>query len=277
MSYLASPTWPLRVVAVGGDSVPVARGRSAEFLHAGVTVIQVSSAAAALVAIGQESDVAAVLVPAEMPDMTLDDFIEIVHAFGRTPIVVGVTPLSESDIAASIRERGAINTVVLPVTPHRLAQALKSVVIPMSPPRVYRCGELELDADAFRVLWYGKEVRLAPNTFELLQYLMAACPRAVTIQELVSEFVPTETQGRINSIRVRIRRVREALGAAMPGAPQPVETVTKVGYRIVDPSDTTPDSAISLTRSSTRATTSSRILRTKTIGLPIGSASAQSM
>lgn len=277
MSYLATPTWPLRVVAVSEDCVPVARGRSAEFLHAGVTVTQVPSAAAALVAIGQESDVAAVLVPAEMSDMALDDFIEIVHAFGRTPVVVGLAPLSEPNVAASMRERGALETVVLPVTPHRLAQALKSVIVPMPAPRVYRCGELELDVDAFRVLWHGREVRLAPNTFELLQYLMAASPRVVTMQELVSEFVPAETQWRTDSIRVRIRRLREALGAAVPGAPKPVETVRKVGYRIVDPSDTTPDSAMSLTRSSTRATTSSRTLRTKTLGLPIGSASAQSM
>jgi len=280
MSYLAAPVWPMRVVAVEADDMPVARGRSAEFRHAGVALTVVPTPAAALVAIGHDSGVSGVLVPIDMTGMALDDFVDIVHAFGRASVIIGIASVvrSEPEIVTHLRERGPVETIVMPASPHRLAAALKTAAPPAVPQqRVYRCGDLELDADAFRVLWHGQDVRLSPSSFELLQYLMAAYPRTVTMQELVSEFVPAGTSWRSDSVRSRIRHVREGLLAAVPDVPQPIKTVTKIGYRIVDANDVELDNPISLTSSPTRATTSSLTRRTNSRGLPIGSASAQSM
>ena len=278
MSPPAAPDWPRRVVAIGATSVAVARGTNSEFLHDGIALAHVPNAAAALVALAHDAAVAAVLLPLELPDMALDDFIEIVRAFAQTSVIVGVDSLTPAEVSAGMRERGAAATVVLPVTPNRLAQALRAVPIPTpSEPRVFRCGDLELDIDAFRVHWYGEEVRLPPRVFEILHYLMAAYPRAVTLQELVSEFVPSGNHWRTDSIRVAIRRLREQLEAAAPGMPVPVETVKKVGYRITDGSERTPVSPMSATSTPTLATTSSLTHRTNALGRPIGSASVHSM
>lgn len=271
----ALPVWPARVIAIGHEPATLARGRLAEFRRHGVALSHVDDATTALIALGRDPTIAAVLVPAELPGMALADFLDVVRALSRTPVLLGVDAAYEPTSVALALDHGIAATVALPATPRALARAVTGVQPPPPPaaPRTYRCGDLELDADAFRVLWHGHPAHLSPRQFDMLRYLMAAHPRVVTIPELVAEFGPGGGR-KLAPIRVGIRRLRDQLAAAAPDVPQPIETVHRVGYRIAQ--SAAPASPRSDTSRSTLVTTSSRTRRTPSIGSPAGSATAQS-
>lgn len=209
--------------------------------------------------------------------MAVADFIDVVRALSRTPVLLGIPSMYDPQAVSHALDSGIAATVALPATPTTLARALTTVRPPApTEPRTYQCGKLQLDLDSFRVLWHDHEAHLSPRQFDLLHYLMAAHPRVATTHELVDEFGLARGYERLSPIRVGIRRLRDQLTAAAPDVPQPIETVYRVGYRIAggDPVPANPRSDIS---PSTRAWTSSRTLRTPSFGSPAGSVSVQSM
>lgn len=233
MSQPRPPVWPRRVVVVGDDEVAVVRGRSAEFLHAGIALTRVPSATAALISLADPDGAAVVLVPVDPPGMRLADFLGVVDALGRTAVVLGVPPAPDAAVAPGPARTGAFATAELPVTPARLSSVLDIVMRSEAVEApIYRCGELVLDSRSFRVLWHGRDVRLTPSSFDLLEYLMAASPRIVRTEELASGVAATGSGNASERVRARVRRVRDQLKAAVPGVPPPLETITRVGYRI---------------------------------------------
>lgn len=234
MTSPAPPAWPRRVVVVDGDDASLVRGRNAEFLHVGVALLRVSSAAAALVALAEAEESAVVLVPKDPPGMPLRDFLDVVEALGRTAVVLGVPVAPDADIRLGDPiGRRPLATADLPVTPTRLVAVL-DVVAPSTSAigEVYRCGELELDTAGFRVSWYGRDVRLSPSGFALLEYLMAASPRTVSTEELANGVAREGAGAGADRVRARVRRVRDQLKSAVPDREPPLQTVTRVGYRI---------------------------------------------
>lgn len=278
MTSVPGPIWPARVIVVGLDAPGMIRGKLEEYLHSGLTIVRVPSAAGALVAIGRDSAVAAVLVPTWLPDMPLSDFIEVVHTLAGVPVIVTQDPRIEQPVVADASTFGAEDFVALPVTAPKLERILVAIRHRSTPaPRVFRCGELELDADRFRVLWHGRLVRLTPRLFDLLAYLIAAQPRVVTVEELVSEVAPHTPNWGVGGVRKAIGRIRVEMEEAAPGIPVPLETLPGFGYRLTDGRAATVGTDNSETSRSTRKKTSSLTRRTTSLGLPAGSVSGQSI
>lgn len=277
MTSIPPPVWPARVVAVDLGYPGFTRDRPDEFRHRGLLLERVPTGVAALVALGRDAEPAAVVVPVELPDFALPDFLDVVRAVSGIPVVVARDPRLDQDIPESVAEHEA-TIVSIPVTPSKLVALIGGLAPHEAPaPTVYRCGALELDADRFRVLWHGRDVRMTPREFDLLRYLMAAHPRVVTMAELISECVPKGIDWQASSIRTSIRRIRLSMEDAVPGAPVPLVTITKIGYRLVEGSAATAGTRSSATSRSTREKTSSLTRRTTSLGLPAGSASGQSM
>ena len=234
---VASPAWPARVIAVATPVAEVTRGRTAEFRQRGLLVEGTSSVPAALVAIGR-NPLSVALVPTDLHDMSLLDFLDVLRAFSAIPVIVGLAPEYDNETVAAALDRGIARAVKLPVTAEALALAIDASrprpAATVEPER-YRVGALDLDLASYRVHWYGAEVHLAPRLFEMLRYFAAAHPRVVSLEELVSEFGatnnPRDPGGRV---RVMIGRIRAQLAHVHPDRPTPLETVHRVGYRLTD-------------------------------------------
>lgn len=233
---VASPAWPARVIAVATPVAGLTRGRAAEFRQRGLVLEGTPSVAAALISIGQDP-LSVALVPTDLRDMPLLDFLDVLRAFSTIPVIVGLAPEYDNETVAAALDRGIARAVKLPVTADALAHAVgESRVRPVPPvePERYRVGDLELDLASYRVHWHGEEIHLAPRLFEMLRYFAAAHPRVVSLEELVSEFGATNNpRDRGERVRVMIGRIRAQLAHARPDLPIPLETVHRVGYRLV--------------------------------------------
>lgn len=238
VSALPAPDWPRRVIVVDDGSAWMTRGRNSEFLHHGVALETRSSALEALKALGHCESPATVLISDHPIGFPLDDFLTIVNAMGLHQAVVGADAELSAGIVWPHRERTQVVTnasIRLPASPERLAKALQGAAEP--PTRfgpVYRVGALEVDVNRFHVRWQGESVLLAPSTFEVLERLMAAFPGVARLEDLNAEFAPPASGMRSLSVRSRIHRLRDQLEAAVPDIRQPIETVTKVGYRVAE-------------------------------------------
>lgn len=233
---VAAPPWPARVIAVATPVAGVTRGRAAEFRQRGLLIESAPSSAAALVSIGQHPQSVA-LVPTDLRDMPLLDFLDVLRAFSKAPVIVGLAPEYDNETVAAALDRGVARAVKLPVTAGALAAAIEESrgrVTPVAEPDSYLIGALELDPASYRVRWHGEEVHLAPRLFEMLRYLAAAHPRVVSLEELVSEFGATNNpRDRGERVRVMVGRIRAQLHQARPDRRTPLETVHRVGYRLV--------------------------------------------
>jgi len=275
---ISSPAWPARVVTVDTGYAGFIRGRAGEFLHNGLMLQRVPDGVSALVAIGRDASAAAVLVPTRLPDLALPDFLDVIRAVGGIPVVVARDARVEEDEPEGLAELRTASVITAPITPSKLLGLLGGLDPLSAPePRVFRFGGLELDVDRFRVTWHGHDVRMTPREFDLLHYVVAAHPRIVTTEELISELVPKSTGWQVSSIRTSVSRIRTSLESTAPGQPLPLETIPRVGYRLVEGSGATAGTRSSDTSLSTRENTSSLTRRTTSLGLPAGSASGQSM
>ena len=232
----AAPAGWVKVIAVG-DADRVARGRPAEFRHRGLALAVRPTAMGALMEVGRDPG-ALVLVPTSLTELPLVDFVDVLRSVAHATVIAGVVPGTSTKQVSELFDHGIASTVALPATPSRLAEAVLASRAPaLIDESVIELGNLVLDSGRHRVTWYGREIVLAPKTFEILRYMMLAYPRVVSLRELVQEF---EAGAHDHAIRMRVAigRMRTAFSDGAPSVGTamyhgtPIETVHRVGYRL---------------------------------------------
>ncbi|PYC63072.1 DNA-binding response regulator, partial [Streptomyces tateyamensis] len=93
-----------------------------------------------------------------------------------------------------------------------------------------RLGDLELDLPRRRVTRGGVLLSLTAKEHAVLQILMLQAGQVVTRSRLIESCWDELNEPMSNVVDVLIRQLRRRLGA-----PDPIETVRGVGYRLVDP------------------------------------------
>ncbi len=91
------------------------------------------------------------------------------------------------------------------------------------------CGPVRLDSRAGRVTVDGNPVKLTSHEFKVLEYLMHHRDRVVSRTELVEHLYDQDFDRDSNTIEVFVGRLRKKV------APDLIETVRGLGYRIVEP------------------------------------------
>jgi len=124
----------------------------------------------------------------------------------------------------------------------------------VNPGAVIRVGALELDAARYEARRNGRPVDLTPKEFALLRYLMLHPGQVLTPERLLEHVWDEQADPFSNTVRVTISNLRRKLAAAPPGdgpadavaevegtdggreqaLDQPIQTVTGVGYRLVE-------------------------------------------
>lgn len=98
-------------------------------------------------------------------------------------------------------------------------------------PLVLENGGLSLDPAAHTVHWNETPVDLSPREFALLDYFMRRPGEVVRRTEILEHVWDYAYDGTSNVVDVYVRYLRRRLGTA--GAPDLIETVRGVGYRLV--------------------------------------------
>jgi two-component system OmpR family response regulator len=111
----------------------------------------------------------------------------------------------------------------------RLRALLRRGEIPR--PVVLEHGDLRLDPAAHTVRWGDSPVDLSPREFGLLDYLMRRPGEVVRRSDILDHVWDYAYDGTSNVVDVYVRYLRLRLAAA--GAPEQIETVRGVGYRLV--------------------------------------------
>jgi len=111
----------------------------------------------------------------------------------------------------------------------RRAQAISAILTQPS----FTTGDLEINFAQRRVTVAGKEVKLTPTEYSLLQELALNAGKVLTHTHLLNKVWGIEYREEREYLRVFIRRLRAKLGRD-PTAPQHIINVPAVGYKFQD-------------------------------------------
>jgi two-component system phosphate regulon response regulator PhoB len=150
----------------------------------------------------------------------------------NTPIVMLTARTEESDRIRGL-DTGADDYVVKPISMTELAARIRAVLRRIRPglaEDVIRHGDIVMDRVAHRVKRAGKEVRLGPTEFRLLDYLMQHPGRVFSREQLLDAVWGSDVYVEARTVDVHIGRLRKALND--DDGMDPIRTVRSAGYSL---------------------------------------------
>ena len=150
----------------------------------------------------------------------------------RVPILILTARTDESDKVLGLNI-GADDYITKPFSMRELVARVNAVLRRaegLEPERpVFDNGVLRIDPSTFSVTYLGRDVRLTRKEFALLTELARNAGRVMTREVLLDRVWSMSYYGDSRTLDVHIRRLRQKLGDA-----DLIETVTGIGYRLVD-------------------------------------------
>ena len=179
----------------------------------------------------------------ERPDLALIDWmlpdmsgLELTRMLKRDKsnedlgIIMLTARSDEYDKVAGL-EGGADDYVTKPFAPRELVARIQAVLrrAKAAEKEIIRAGVLELDTAGHRVTADGKDVRLGPTEYRLLQFLMTHPDRVYSRTQLLDRVWGANVYVEERTVDVHVRRLRKALSDA--SADDYIQTVRGAGYR----------------------------------------------
>lgn len=167
-----------------------------------------------------------------------------VREWSQVPIIILSARGNEKDKVECL-ELGADDYLTKPFSVAELLARVKVALrhsegrpVPSSPP-IFRFGELEINFAARRVRAGGREVRLTPTEYALLQQLALNAGKVLTHSFLLQKVWGREYYSEKEYLRVFIGRLRRKLEAD-PENPRYLITDPGVGYHLQIPEESSP-------------------------------------
>ena len=111
----------------------------------------------------------------------------------------------------------------------RVAAVWRRAHVSADDPTQYDDGEIKIDAKAFRVYRFGKEIKLAKKEFELLWLLVSHRGSVVSRERILSEVWRMSDEIETRTVDAHIRNLRKKIG------PDRISTIVGFGYRYDPP------------------------------------------
>ncbi len=197
------------------------------------------------VSLASRGDEAEVAISEEPPDLIILDWmlpglsgIELCRRLraGKTsrpiPILILTARGEEQDRIRGLTV-GADDYVVKPFSVPELLARVRAILRRASPTRISQTLEvdgIELDREAYRVVRNGRQVRLGPTEFKLLEFLMESPGRVFTRTQLLDGVWGRDVYVDERTVDVHIGRLRKAINRGKER--DPIRTVRGAGYAL---------------------------------------------
>ncbi|EPB8255862.1 response regulator transcription factor [Clostridium perfringens] len=166
-----------------------------------------------------------------LPGIDGMEVLKWIRKDSNVPVIM-LTAKGETFDKVLALEIGADDYVVKPFEPKELLARVKAVMRRYSGEEpdnvVLNFPGLTIDANSYKVIYNGEEVKTPPKEFELLHYLASNKNKVFTRDQLLCEVWGYDYPGDSRTVDVHINRLREKLNG---GEDWQLETVWGVGYK----------------------------------------------
>jgi two-component system phosphate regulon response regulator PhoB len=150
----------------------------------------------------------------------------------NTPIVMLTARTEENDRIRGL-DVGADDYVTKPFSMNELLARLRAVMRRIRPALAddkVECGDIVMDRVTHRVKRGGREVRLGPTEFRILDHLMQHPGRVFSREQLLDAVWGSDVYVEARTVDVHIGRLRKAL--VVGDETDPIRTVRSAGYAL---------------------------------------------
>ena len=183
------------------------------------------------------------VVAEEQPDLILLDWmlpglsgIELCRRLRMRPEtetlpIIMLTARGEESERLRGLSTGADDYVVKPFSVAELIARMRAILRRLNPQSIathLKAGDLELDRASHRARRAGRELRLGPREFRLLEFLMQSPGRVFTREQLLDGVWGRDVYVDERTVDVHIGRLRKALNRGRQS--DPIRTVRGAGY-----------------------------------------------
>ncbi|MET7381321.1 response regulator [Streptomyces sp. NPDC005526] len=190
-------------------------------------------AAALRLAAARRPDV--VLLDLGLPDMDGVDVITALRGWTRVPVLV-LSARQSSDEKVAALDAGADDYVTKPFSMNELLARLRAAVrrtedTPLVPETtLVQTDDFTIDFLTKKVVREGRDVRLTPTEWHLLEILVTSPGRLITQKKLLQDVWGVTQSNKTNYLRVYMAQLRRKLEAD-PSHPRYLITEPGMGYR----------------------------------------------
>lgn len=150
------------------------------------------------------------------------------------PIIMLTARSEESERVRGL-STGADDFVLKPFSVPELMARIKAMLRRVSPAKIashLKAGDIELDRDIHRAYRNGREVRLGPTEYKLLEFLMSAPGRVFSREQLLDAVWGNENYVDERTVDVHVGRLRRSIKRGKET--DPIRTVRGAGYSLND-------------------------------------------
>ena len=219
---------------------PVIRRATGDYLvRNGFDVIVAEDGDAGLAA-WRTADPALALLDVMLPGMDGVALCRAIRAESQIPVILLSARSDPIDVVLGL-EAGADDYVIKPFEPAVLAARLRAALRRAAPlgdrrTQVDRVGSLQVDREGYAVTRDGVSLPLTPTEYRLLVELIDNVGMALDRATLLERVWGYGWAGDTRLVDVHVQRLRAKIEAD-PAAPELVQTVRGVGYKLVRPSE----------------------------------------
>ena len=187
----------------------------------------------------KEREYDVVLLDVMLPGHDGFEVCQTIREFSEMPIIMLTAKGDDMDKILGL-EYGADDYVTKPFVPMELMARVRShlrrygryldATAPKESDHVYICGGLELNVDTKTVSVDGKNVKVTPIEFKILELLMKNAGKVFSADDIY-ERVWNEEAINSETVMVHVRNLREKI-EINPKKPQYLKVVWGVGYKI---------------------------------------------
>ena len=176
-----------------------------------------------------------VMLDLGLPDMDGVDVIRALRGWTRVPVLV-LSARQASDEKVAALDAGADDYITKPFSMDELLARLRAAVrrtedAPLAPETtLVETDDFSIDLFAKKVVRNGRDVRLTPTEWHLLEILVVNPGRLITQKHLLQEVWGVSQSNKTNYLRVYMAQLRRKLETD-PSHPRYLITEPGMGYR----------------------------------------------
>ena len=220
------------VVLIADDDPAIRESLSKELRAAGYTTIAAADGNEGVDAFAKNAP-DLVLTDLAMPRSDGFDLIARIRATSKVPILVLSVRGADADKVRAL-DLGADDFVTKPFSVTELLARIRAQLRRTSAatPSTLAFPDLTIDLDRRRVMQGGREVRLTPTEFSLLELLATNAGRPLFIEQIIARVWRSAPGTTADTVRVHMSALRKKIESD-PSDPHYIVTEPWVGYRFI--------------------------------------------